>query len=287
MAAREFQTIDELMAMLVQIAKESVTFKKIAIYIEKNYLKVIFLTASELAEQMGVSQGSVSRFFMTLGYSGYNGFLHNLQQVISQQLTAPQRLIYSQKNGTADLQNAVIAREIENITLVDNLVTTAEYQAMVKMLCQPQPLVLLSARMSATMLPYLEYVLHKMRADVSVAVPGTQTWDLLGVANNKPNVLVLAFPRYANDLIRKCAQLAKAGVDLYMVTDSRLSPVVEFAKEVLFVPVTTASLFDVYSTPMLLFNLLLRDVANNMPQLPVRMEAIEAQEQLDNVYFSK
>lgn len=248
---------------------------------------MIFLTASELAEQMGVSQGSVSRFFMTLGYSGYNGFLHNLQEVVSQQLTAPQRLIYSQKVGTTDVQNAVIAREVENITLVDSLVTTTEYQALVKMLCQPQPLVLLSARMSATLLPYLEYVLHKMRSDVRVAVPGTQPWDLLGVAADKPNVLVVAFPRYANDLIRKCAQLAEQGMDLYVVTDSRLSPVVEFAKEVLFVPVTTASLFDVYSTPLLLFNLLLRDVANNLPQLTTRMEAVEAQEQLDNVYFTK
>lgn len=57
-----FQTFGELQSMLLTVAKHSPTYQKIALYIEKNYLQVIFMTASELADAMGVSQGSVSRF---------------------------------------------------------------------------------------------------------------------------------------------------------------------------------------------------------------------------------
>ena len=109
----EFSSIDELMAMLLKVSKESATYQKIALYIEKNYLRVIFMTASELAEQMKVSQGSVSRFFMAMGYQGYNGFLRNLQQIVTKQLTAPQRLQYSKEKH--DPMGSAIEAEIANL----------------------------------------------------------------------------------------------------------------------------------------------------------------------------
>ena len=80
-----FRDFDELETLLMRVAKESPTYQKIAIYIEKNALQVIFMTANELAEQLGISQGSVSRFFIALGYHGYNEFLRSLQRLVSQQ----------------------------------------------------------------------------------------------------------------------------------------------------------------------------------------------------------
>ena len=62
-----FQSTKELQGMLLGISRQSPTYQKIAIYIEKNYMQIVFMTASELAEASRVSQGSVSRFFMHLG----------------------------------------------------------------------------------------------------------------------------------------------------------------------------------------------------------------------------
>jgi hypothetical protein len=52
------------------------------------------------------------------------------------------------------------------------------------------------------------------------------------------------------------------------------------------VSVTTSSLFDIYSTPLAFFNLLLRDAAKQMPGLEARMEKIEEIERRDDVYFT-
>ena len=56
---RTFQSPEELKEMLLPMQKCSLTYQKIALYIEQHYLEISFMTASELADALGVSQGSV------------------------------------------------------------------------------------------------------------------------------------------------------------------------------------------------------------------------------------
>jgi DNA-binding MurR/RpiR family transcriptional regulator len=285
---RSFNTIEELMTMITRAGRESPTYQRIALYIEKNYLQIIFLTANELADKMGVSQGSVSRFFMTLGYKGYNGFLRNLQAVVSQQLTAPQRLELSgQQQPVHRQQRQSLVREMRNLDALNAATQGESYERMVAAIASPQPLYLASARMSATLLPYLAYALHKMRDDVHVATPDTPQWERLELGQEQDgNVLIISFPRYATTLLRLCQQLHRRQVPFQAITDSRLSPIVPLADNVVLTPITTSSLFDIYSTPMLFFNLLLQDAARQMPGLEERIAAIEAVERENNVYFT-
>ncbi len=287
MCKRDFENTDELLQLLERIAKESPTFQRIALYIEKNYLKVVFLTASELAGQMGVSQGSVSRFFMTLGYHGYNDFLRNLQQVVSEQLTAPRRLAYSCEGGHQKW-NGMLDKEIQNILALEDILQEKASKKLLELLRSPTPLYLVSARMSATILPYIAYILKKMRENVFIATPGTMEWEQLELRQPADtNILVVSFPRYANELIRKGKELSQRGFSLHLVTDSRLSPLNRYADEAVFINVITSSLFDSYSAPLAYFNLLLRETAAGMPGIQERLEALEEIEERHHVYFTK
>ena len=286
-----FRDFDELETLLMRVAKESPTYQKIAIYIEKNALQVIFMTANELAEQLGISQGSVSRFFIALGYHGYNEFLRSLQRLVSQQLTAPQRLQFSKgkrsRRKEDDPLRTILDVELGNMAELVDVMQGDAYKCMLQMILSPKKLVLMSARMSATLLPYVAYILHKMRPNVMVAVPGTPEWEILELLPpEEANVLAVAFPRYPTALIKKCRALKQNGAAICALTDSRFSPILEFAEQAVFVSVTTASLFDIYSTPLAFFNLLLRDAARCMPGLEERMERIEEIERRSHVYFS-
>ena len=48
--------------------------KLLATYITDNYDKAVFLTAAKLGEVVGVSESTVVRFAMHLGYRGYPEF---------------------------------------------------------------------------------------------------------------------------------------------------------------------------------------------------------------------
>ena len=70
----------------------SKTHKKIAEYILENYESASFLTSVALAQKCSVSESSVIRFSMALGYSGFTEMQRALQGVIRSQLSMQKRL---------------------------------------------------------------------------------------------------------------------------------------------------------------------------------------------------
>lgn len=59
---KEIKNKEELIERLMVVGKTSAVNKKIAMYIEKNYNSIVFMTADKISQEIGVSQGSISRF---------------------------------------------------------------------------------------------------------------------------------------------------------------------------------------------------------------------------------
>ena len=61
-------------------------------YIEEHSDKAAFLTAAKLGEAVGVSESTVVRFAISLGYEGYPKFQKSLQEHVKQKLNSIQRM---------------------------------------------------------------------------------------------------------------------------------------------------------------------------------------------------
>lgn len=284
---KNIETFAQLANILKYAAETSPTYKKIATYINNNYLQIVFMTTNELADQIGVSQGSISRFFMTLGYRGYNDFLQNLQNIVSKELTAPKRLQFSEKHNIKDkYMHSIINNELANLEKLSDIMNSNAYTDLVKALSSNKPLVILSARMSATIVPYIQYILRKLRNKVYVYEPLSPEWNTLELLDPQDiNIMVIMFPRYPRILVEKCKFLFTKNFTIYGITDSEFSPLIEFSKTNICIPLTVSSIFDIYSTPMIFFNILLKDVAKNLPNIDKRMEEIEKLELKNKVYY--
>ena len=66
--------------------------KLLANYIADYYDKAVFLTAAKLGETVGVSESTVVRFAMTLGYKGYPDFQKALEEMVRNKLNSIQRM---------------------------------------------------------------------------------------------------------------------------------------------------------------------------------------------------
>ena len=66
--------------------------KLLATYITDNYDKAVFLTAAKLGEVVGVSESTVVRFAMHLGYRGYPEFQSALEELVRNKLNSIQRM---------------------------------------------------------------------------------------------------------------------------------------------------------------------------------------------------
>lgn len=284
--AANAEPIQFLMTKLSAAAKESATYEKLAYYIEKNYMRVIFMTAVDVALDAKVSQGSVSRFCMALGYNGYNDFQRELQKHVSERITGPQRLNYVSK----DRQSAVgdiLASEVNNLVELEASIGGPAYEALVDTVANARDLILLSSRMSATLLPYMQYILNKLRNNVYTVTQETPAWNTLEYRDPQNTGIVLPiFPRYPDALLKKAEQLKQNGFRMIAITDSRLSPICRIADETNVVPITVASVFDIYSTPMVFMNLVFRDAAKKISNVDSRLEQIEFQENSSGVYYT-
>lgn len=282
----EIVDMEGLVNRMLVVSADSPVYKKIAAYIEQFYMQIIFMTAGELASKLSVSQGSVSKFCIALGYRGYADFLRSLQKFVGKEITAPERFHYT--SASMHHTDDVIEREIENLRTLKETTAEEEYKRLVEAIAKADELVLLSARMSATLLPYMRYMLDKLRDNVRLITPDKNDWDYFHVKFKKERTMVIALglPRYPRVLVEKLRELKEEGYTIGVITDSRFSPLCEYADICIFIPTTVASVFDIYSTPMAFINLLITDVAKKLPDMEERLAKIEQYDNKQKTYYS-
>ena len=98
MEQKLFSTIEENMAGF------SKGQRAIAKYIMENYEKAAYMTAASLGSQTGVSESTVVRFALKLGYEGYPEMQRALQELTRTKLTSVQRMeVTNTLIGNADI----------------------------------------------------------------------------------------------------------------------------------------------------------------------------------------
>lgn len=279
----EIKNFEELKQRLSLISHKSTVYKKLGFFIENNLTKIIFMTAGEIAQLSNVSQGSVTRFCNSLGYKGYNDFLRSLQFFIRQEITTPQRLHYTfQDNNISEIINM----EYNNMRQLENVLKSHAYENLVDKIAGAKEVILLSSRISATLLPHIYYLLNKIRDGVECVTPESNKWDTLHIKNKKDvQIVAIMFPRYPNNLIDKLKELKEMGFSVAAITDRIMSPAFNLAKPVIRISLTSTSIFDIYSTPMLFFNLLLKDVTKEIKGLDDRLSKLEEYDRVQNIYY--
>lgn len=283
---KEIKNKDELLEKLMVVGKTSAVNKKIAMYVEKNYNSIVFMTADKISQEIGVSQGSISRFCVKMKYRGYNDFLRYLQKIISSEMTTSKRFSILDKEDDNDKNLNILNQEVNNLQELQELAQTPEYNRAVKLIAESKKVLLISNRMSATILPYMNYILSRLRPDVFEIKYGSPEWENIELTSpNEVVVFTTVFPRYSRTLLEKNKRLKEKGFKIVALTDSRLSPVVSHADVSLITPITVSSVFDVYSTPLLLINLLMRDVSKQIPNIDKRLDDIEKINKANNSFF--
>ena len=107
---------DVLSRIQEQYPKLSKGQKLLASYIREHYDKAVYLTASKLGGIVGVSESTVVRFALELGYEGYPSMQRALEELVKNKLTAVQRMEVAQGRVNPDkLLSSVLQMDMDNI----------------------------------------------------------------------------------------------------------------------------------------------------------------------------
>ena len=90
--------------------------RKIPAYITESYDKAAFMTASRLGKTVGVSESTVVRFAVELGYDGYPSMQKAMQEMVLNRLTSVQRIgVANDRIGDQDVLSTVLQADGEKL----------------------------------------------------------------------------------------------------------------------------------------------------------------------------
>jgi DNA-binding MurR/RpiR family transcriptional regulator len=253
-------------------ARLTPTQRRIAHCLVEHAGKAAYLSAAEVADLAGVSQPSVTRFAMALGYEGYPALRRQLRELTGD---APE----SRAEGNA-MQLAVRAEAEHLARLHDQLARLDDVERAAELLIASRPLPVLGLRAAAPLAGYFGYFAAKVHPDVRVLDSGgTSLADRLDQARaaGADAMLAVVLPRYPRESLEAIAEAKQAGLAVVAITDSAVSPVAERADVVLPAAVGTQLVFDLHTGPMAMAMVLLQAMCDAAPE-PVqrRLEEFEA-----------
>ncbi|PRH78155.1 MurR/RpiR family transcriptional regulator [Streptomyces solincola] len=242
--------------------------RRIAQYVCDHLTEAAFLSITDLAERVGVSQPSVTRFATSLGYSGYPALREALQPIA-----------LSAVAGAADaareepLRNevqAAIDAEIENLENLRRVVADpGRILTVGRELAASVPLTVLGLRISASLAEYFGYAARRIHPDVRLVTRGgSVAYDALLQSREAGGDWALAFamPRHAKETLSALRAARRTGMRVALVTDVALGPLAEEADVVLTAGTGARLVFDSYAAPGLLAASLLQAMADASPE---------------------
>jgi DNA-binding MurR/RpiR family transcriptional regulator len=257
-------------------ARLTPTQRRIAHSLVEHAAKAAYLSAAEVAELAGVSQPSVTRFAMALGYEGYPALRRQLRELTGD---AHETTTAAAADGNP-MQLAVRAEADHLARLQDQLARLDDVERAAQLLINSKPLPVLGLRAAAPLAGYFGYFAAKVHPDVRVLDSGgTPLLDRIDQARaaGAGALLAVVLPRYPRESLEAITEARQAGLQVVAITDSAVSPVADRADVVLPAAVGTQLVFDLHTGPMAMAMVLLQAMCDAAPE-PVqrRLEEFEA-----------
>ncbi len=251
--------------------------RRIAQYLIEHITEAAFLSITDLAERVGVSQPSVTRFAAAVGFSGYPSLREKLQSIALGALAGGPTA--TEENGSNELQAAVDA-EIENLeNLRRDFVDPDQVIGVGRELSRSTPLTVLGLRISASLAEYFAYAARRVHPDVRLVTRGgSVAYDALLQSREAGGTWVLAFsmPRHAQETLTAVQVARSAGLKVALVTDLALGPVADEADAVFATGTGSRLVFDSYAAPGVMAAALLQAMTDADPErTQARLEEYE------------
>jgi len=270
------------LALVEKLKREVENFtprqRGLAEFILQNPESLAFLTITDLAKKVGVSEATVTRFCSILGYDGYAHLCREVQQTIQSELSMVGRfqLVRSMGHQFVNTQSPsaferVLSNEIENLINLTRNIRTVEFYRCIDLMTAADQICIVGAMASSPLASYFGYMLEKIFARVAVLHGhGSTASAVCNSLTPHSMVFLISFPRYPRVTVELGQLATKRGAHLIAITNSPVSPVLPLATITFFIPVGIVSFIDAYAAPIAFINALVTELSERDPKATQR-----------------
>lgn len=233
--------------------------KRLADYIVQNYDKAVFLTAAKLGKVVGVSESTVVRFATELGYKGYPGFQHALEELVRHKLNSIQRMeVTYGRISQSEILASVLQSDIEKIRLTLGAIDQKAFEEAVDTILNARKIFVIGIRSCAPLANFLSFYLNLILDNVVLihTNSSSEIFEQMIRIDEKDVVIGISFPRYSMRTLKALEFASNRKAKVITLTDSVHSPMTLYSSCNLIARSDMASIVDSLVAPLSVVNAL-------------------------------
>ena len=262
--------------------------RRIADYIKEHYDIAAYMTAAKLGETVDVSESTVVRFVMELGFEGYPEFKRALAGLVRSKLTAVQRIkVTNSLIGDSDVLEKVLCSDIEKIRRTLEGIDKKAFADAVRSIVDAKTVYIMGMRGTSYIAALLNYSFRMISDNVRLiqTTSGSETFEQMMSLGKDDVLIAISFPRYSKSIIKGVEFAKSCGANVIALTDSTSAPIASRADQVLVAESDMASYADSLVAPMSVINALIVAVAKECgDRFTERLHRLESVWDEYNVY---
>lgn len=241
--------------------------KAIAAFIIKQYERAAYLTAARIGEEAGVSESTVVRFAMELGFEGYPHFQKTLQEELKVRLTAAQRLKASSRlEGSPDILGTVLQADIDKLRQTYEHIDRASFELAVSTIMNARKIYILGVRSAAPLAAFLGFYFNLIFDNIRLVhtTSVSEMFEQILSVREGDVVIGISFPRYSRRTIKAMTYARDSGATVIAITDKADTPISNNADLCLLAPSDMMSFVDSLVAPLSVINALIAAITIRM-----------------------
>ncbi len=259
---------DFMSDMTSKYGKMSKSQRIIASYISDHYDQAVFMTAAELGKTLRISESTVVRFAMMLGYEGYPEFQDALEEWVKNQLTDMQKSGIRFANSTqSEVLQSVLQSDMEKIhdTLVH--MDPSAFDTAIDIILRAKRVYISGIRSCEPLAEFLSFYLSMVRSDVFClkTTSMSETFEQMIRIGEKDAFIGISFPRYSMRTLKAMEFANDRNAKIISITDTIHSPICMYSSCNLLARSDMVSIVDSLVAPLSVINALVVGLCMRRP----------------------
>lgn len=233
--------------------------KAVTDFILGNMDEAAFMTAAAMAKAAGVSESTVVRYAVSLGYEGFPQLSAELAREVKGRLTLAQRLEQSYGSGVrSELVTSVLSADMERIADTIKMTDKAAFEAALDMIMKARRIYVAGLRQEAPLAGMLAFYLNMILGHTSQVSSSSmsEVFEQLLDLGEEDVVIGISFPKYSLRTLKVMEFANERRCGIISITDGKHSPMNIYSSVNLFARSDATSVVASLAAPLSLINAL-------------------------------
>lgn len=233
--------------------------KAISAFIYDHYDQAVFMTAAKLGDTVGVSESTVVRYAMFIGYNGYPEFQRDLEDWVQNKINSVQKIGAKYGRSTqSEILTSVLQADMEKLQDTIERIDPTAFETAVDIILEAKTVYVMGVRSCEPLAEFLNFYLNMIRGNVTLlkTTSISETFEQMIRIGEQDAMIGISFPRYSMRTLKAMEFANDRNAKVITITDSVHSPMNLYSSCNLLARSDMVSIVDSLVAPLSVINAL-------------------------------